>query len=518
MTFALRWRGLVQDYVISNADVTLRQARATGSFGITFDDSTVVHSTDLRFSGVDTKLLSDLIPGLKLPRSGVFAGRATVRGSRRALNVKGDVSFDDRSAGVSRVIAEGQIGVLDRNVIRARGLRVQMLPLQVAIIRTWRPNLPLAGTVTGTTTMNGSTSTQMALTMDVTHVDRGTTSSIAGSATLHATGPTRVDADVIAFPLSLVTVGRFFPSAGLRGSVTGPIHAHGLLSDLKIDTDLRLPDSGHVKANGTFDVASAAKGYDLTADFSLLNLHAINTKGPVTSLTAKLTAAGRGTDLATLTSKVAADFSTSHLVRGADSIALDTLSIRATAANGDAHLEKFFAGGPQMRATAAGSFGLVAARVDSLTYAIVVDSLGALNRWLPKSPDSTSVKARPAVVARIIADARADSARTAKRTEMERMIHGRPPPRAVVIRPQPVPRDTMLGRLFLVGTLRGNLDRFELRGRAEGDSIIARGNTVRRFASTYEWRGGRGVQSSAAIAADAERVSVMGFGFDTVNA
>ncbi|HEY2162974.1 MAG TPA: hypothetical protein VGH04_03240, partial [Gemmatimonadaceae bacterium] len=518
MDFALRWRGQTQDYLVSNADVTLRQARATGSFGITFDDSTVVHSTDLRFTGVDTRVLSDIIPGLKLPRTGVFAGRATVRGSRRALHVKGDLTFNDRSAGVSRVVAEGQIGILDRNVVRARGLRVQMLPLQVALIRAWRPSLPLAGTITGTTTVNGSTATQFALTMDVTHSDRGDSSSLAGSAVLHMGGLTRVDADVIAYPLSLVTVGRFFPSARLRGTATGPIHAHGLLSDLKIDTDLRLPDSGHVKANGTFDVASAAKGYDVTAALSAVNLHAIHTNGPITSLTAKITAAGRGTDPATLTSRVAADFSTSHLIRGADSIALDTVSIRATAANGDAHLEKFFAGGAQTRATASGAFGLAPGHIDSLTYAIVVDSLGALNRWFPKSTDSTAVNARPAVVARIIADARADSARTAKRTEMERMIHGRPPPRAIVIKPRPVPRDTMLGRLFAVGTVRGNIDRFELRGRAEGDSIIARGNTVHRIAATYDWTGGRAAQSNFSLAADAERVSALGFGFDTATA
>jgi translocation and assembly module TamB len=516
--FALRWRGLTQDYAVSRADVTLRQARALGSFGITLDDSVTIHDTDLRFSGIDTHLLSDIIPGLKLPRTGVFAGRATVRGGRRSMNVKGDITFNDRSAGVSRFVAEGQIGILDRNVVRARGLRVQMLPLQVAMLRTWRPELPIGGTVTGTTTVNGTTATQLSLSMDITHHDSAETSAIAGSATLHTTGPTQVDADVVAFPLSLVEVGRFFPSAGLRGTATGPIHAHGFLNSLKIDTDLHLPDSGRVVAKGTFDVADTAKGYDLTAAFATLNLHAVVAKAPVTSLTAKLSAAGRGTDPATLSSKVVADFSTSHVVKGADSIALDTLSIRATAANGEAHIEKLFAGGAQTRATVIGSFGLDTKHVDSLTYAIVVDSLGALNRWLPKSTDSTAVKARPAVVRRIMANARADSARTAKRTEMERMVHRQPGPKLVVIKPQPVPRDTISGRLFLVGTLSGNLDKFDLRGRAEGDSIVARGNTVQRVVSTYAWRGGRATPSAVAIAADADRVGALGFGFDTAMA
>ena len=516
MDFALRWRGVTQDYAVSQADITLRQARALGSFGITLDDSVTIHDTDLRFTGVDTRLLSDIIPGIKIPRSGVFAGRATVRGGRHAMNVKGDISFNDRTAGVSRVVADGQIGLLNGNAIRARGLHVQLLPLRVAMLRTWRPDLPIGGTVTGTTTWNGTTATQLALTMDVTHVDVDT-SSIAGSTTLHMTGPTQIDLDVIAYPVSLVEVGRFFPSAGLRGSATGPIHAHGLLSNLKIDADLRLPDSGRVVAKGTFDVADSAKGYDVAVTLASLNVHAILDKAPVTSLTGKVSGAGRGTDPATLSSKVAADFSTSRLVTaGADSIALDTLTIRANAANGDAHLEKLFAGGAQTRATASGSFGLDRRHVDSLTYAIVVDSLGALNRWFPRSTDTAGVQARPAVVRRIMATARADSARVAKRTEMERLVHHQPAPKLVVAKPLPVPRDTMLGRIFVVGTLRGNIEKFDLRGRGEADSIVARGSTVQHVVSSYAWQGGRSTPTVAAVAAAAEGVSAMGFGFDTV--
>ena len=76
----------------------------------------------------------------------------------------------------------------------------------------------------------------------------------------------------------------------------------------------------------------------------------------------------------------------------------------------------------------------------------------------------------------------------------------------------------MSGRLFLVGTLSGNVDEFDLRGRAEGDSIIARGNTVQRVVSSYAWRGGRATPSVFAFAADADRVSALGFAFDTATA
>jgi translocation and assembly module TamB len=518
LDLALKWRGALQDYQLANADVTIGRSHATGAFGITLGDTITIHDTDLRFSGIGTKTLAELIPGFRSPRPGVFDGHAAVHGGRHALVVDGDVTFVDERAGPSRVIAAGEIGFLDHGNVQARDLRLQLSPVQVAMARTWDAQLPVGGIVTGTTTLNGSTDTQMAMSLDLTHSDRGEVSSLAGSATLHFPGETRIDADVTARPISLVEVGRFFPSAGLQGSASGPIHTRGPVRDLRIDTDLRLPDSGRFVANGTLDLANKEKGYDLATSLYTFNLRTIDSKAPVTSLTARVTAAGRGTDVATLYSKVAADFSTSHWMQGSDSIAFDTVSIRATAANGMANVERLFAAGAQTRATVSGSFGLVANKSDSLTYAIDVDSLGALNRWFPRAPDTTAVPPRPAVTARIIAGARADSARTAQRTEMERLLNGRPGPRLVVNKPAPVPRDTLLGRVHLAGTLRGNVDAFDLRGHAEGDSIVARGNAARRVTSDYEWTGVRTPSSKASVSVSADQLSARGFAFDTVAA
>ena len=76
-----------------------RGARDAATFGITLDDTITIHNTDLRFSGVDTRTLEQLIPDLKSPRRGTFAGRAIVSGGRHALAVNGDVTFNDLSAG-----------------------------------------------------------------------------------------------------------------------------------------------------------------------------------------------------------------------------------------------------------------------------------------------------------------------------------------------------------------------------------------------------------------------------------
>src|SRR6185436_708864 len=115
---------------------------------ITLADTLTIHDTNLRFSGVDTRTLEQLIPDFKSPRRGVLAGRAIVSGGRHWLTLNTDLTFDDQRAGRSRVIAVGDVGFPGRGV-RASNLRLQMLPVQVELARTWFPTLPISGVVTG---------------------------------------------------------------------------------------------------------------------------------------------------------------------------------------------------------------------------------------------------------------------------------------------------------------------------------------------------------------------------------
>ncbi len=74
---ALSWRGALQDYAATNMNVALGGARIAGSFGITLDDTLTIHNTSLRFSGLETKTLEQLIQDFKSPRQGTLSGRAT---------------------------------------------------------------------------------------------------------------------------------------------------------------------------------------------------------------------------------------------------------------------------------------------------------------------------------------------------------------------------------------------------------------------------------------------------------
>ena len=511
----LKWRGSVQDYLVRNANVTVGPARGSGTIGVTLDDTIAIHDANVRFSGVDTRLLEQVLPHFSSPRRGVLSGRTTASGGVHALVLNSDITFDDQRAGRSRVIATGEVGQVGRNGVRARDLRVQLLPVQVEMARTWLPKLPVGGVVTGSATVNGSTDSQLLVTGDVTHDDRGARSRFDGKAAVRLAGGKHFDVDVNARPVSLVEVGRLFPKAGLQGEASGPVHATGTLAALSVQADLRLPENGRFTTRGTLDLASKETGYDLTSSLYTVNLKTVDTKAPATSLTANAIVKGRGFEPATMHATVAADLSASRL----DTVNVDTVSVRANIANGLADIQKLYVLGSHTAANATGTFGLVAGRSGTLAYRVNVDSLGALNRWIPHAAgDSIPIPPRPGVVAREIQRAKADSARVARATEMERLINGRAGPKLAANVPKPVPADTLSGAVTAAGTITGNITDFDLRGRAAGENIVARGNAAQAFKSDYSWTHARTPQSKLALAVDADNVSAMGFAFDTVNA
>ena len=511
--FKMTWTGAVQDYYATKTDITIGNAHITGSAGATLGDTLTIHDTDLRFSGVDTRLLEQVIPHFTSPRRGVLAGHAIVKGGRHALVLNADATFDDQRAGRSRLIANGEIGMFPGGM-RARDLRLQMLPVQVAMARTWMPSLPIGGTVTGSAKLNGSTTTQLAFTGKLDHDDRGAHSAFDGKGSIRLTGGKYFDVAVNAHPVSLVEVGKFAPAMGLQGSAAGPMHLTGALKNLHVTADMRLPDGGRFTTRGTLDLASKEKGYDLVSSLATVNLRTVDTKAPVTSLTANAVVRGRGFQLATMNATVAADLSASRL----DTIAFDTLSVRASVARGMANVERLYVLGSHVAANVHGTLGLVKGKNGTITYAVGVDSLGALNRFIRHSPgDTIAIPPRPAVVARALRQARADSARIAQRTEIERLATGKPGPKLVVDLPSPVPADTLMGTVKAAGTLTGNIEDFSLHGTAKGDSIVARGNSIRAFDSYYRWDNVRTPAAKLIAGVEAGTVSAMGFALDTVS-
>jgi autotransporter translocation and assembly factor TamB len=514
LDFDLDWVGYTSIYAARNADVRLETARFTGDLGVTITDHYSLHDTDFRFANLDTRLIEGMFPPTKLARSGILNGRAKVEGDEQAMNVDGDVIFDDRRAGRSHVLAKGEVG-FSRGTFNATNLRLTMRPLQVDMLRSFASNnMPLGGTLSGTATLNGSLASQLRAQADVTHVDRGATSALTGTVVMKkgaSFASSWFDVDARLHPLSLVELGRFFPSAGLRGTASGPLRLTGTSRNLSVNARLGFPDGGFLSLTGMMDLASRQKGYDIVAKMELLNANAILAKAPRTSVTGDVRANGRGFDPATMNATLVADLKTSSY----DTLSLNSAIVRLTAANGLARVDTLAVEMPYGLATASGTFGLRRGVTGELRYRVNIDSLSRLAPLFPAQQGE--FPPRPGILARRIERARTDSARIAEATEVQRAaIGGRPPTLAAVDTPRIVKRNEFSGSITAEGVATGNIKDFGARGTTTGDSIVAFGNTVEHIRADYNWTAARTPQSLFELNANATHLLTAGFDLDSI--
>ncbi|HEY8310047.1 MAG TPA: hypothetical protein VIG47_05790, partial [Gemmatimonadaceae bacterium] len=320
-----------------------------------------------------------------------------------------------------------------------------------------------------------------------------------------------INANLKLLPLSLATAGKFFPAAGLRGTVNGPVSVTGPMRNLDVAAALTTPDGGSVSAHGTLDMVSRPQAYDMSVSAHLFDVSQISTKGPRTSVSAEGTARGSGFALATLNAAATANVRTSVY----DSVSVDSAIVRLRASNGLLTLDTLTINVPHGYANAAGQFGLVATRVGRISYAASIDSLGALSRIVPPS-DTGLVQPRPALLhARVM---RADSAmaQAARSTAAERVVTGKALPRIPVDTPQAIPRNQLSGSISTHGTATGNIHTFDMAGAATGKSLVAFGSSVGSLAANYTWQTAFTPQSHVGAQVSAVDVFAAGFALDTV--
>src|SRR5688500_8041663 len=233
---------------------------------------------------------------------------------------------------------------------------------------------------------------------------------------------------------------------------------------------------------------------------------------PVTSVTASVRASGAGANPATMRATLAADFGASSW----DSVAVDSGSLRLSIANGLASVQRLRASGRSTRIDAAGSFGLVAGRIGELRYSVAIDSLGAYSRLIPGGGEAGVVPPRPGVVARAREQARQDSIRIARATEVERAATGRPMPRLAATLPPTVARSAPAGCTCPESVLRGNIRDFDGRGRLTANDVVLRGNSVEALRAEYAWTDARTSRSTIAVGVEGSDISIRGFAFDTL--
>ena len=514
------WERGTQQYVVRELDLTTGATRLRGDLGLTLGDSAAdvrLHDTSLEVAALPTSLVETLVPGLDVPREGILNGKAIVSGTATALQVDGDFTFDDVRAGRSRVLAAGELGAAN-GVFRAEGLRVSLEPLQLSMVRDAAPSLPLGGIISGRAVLDGESDDVLRLRgMDLTHADRSERSRVTGSAAFRAGNSASdrwIDARMIARPLDIRTLGRFAPAAELRGRVAGPIEVVGPWSALAVNAQLRSSEGGEVSARGTLDLASRDIGYALDIRTHLLDMNSLSGKAPRSSLSAFVQTRARGTTPNTLRGTFAADVLASSI----DTVAVDSVRVRASIRNGVLQLTDSWIRGPGTLLTANGSFGVADSTSGTLAWSAAVDSLGLLARYMPPA-DTTPVPPRPLRTADRLAAARRDSADVDQRLTVARLAGEAPAAAPIHVDTLPtIARDSLAGRLRANGEVTGGLGGFDLTGVLNAVGIVAQGSSVRQARAEFGWFGALTDATRYRVQLSADTLLAAGFALDSVSA
>jgi autotransporter translocation and assembly factor TamB len=505
--------GFALDADVTHQQPGIAQSRVLANGRLIFGAELIARDLRLTFRPMQTELLRTF--RADFPLAGTITGRATLNGSmQKGFAVDADLTHEQGGTGRSRVLANGNLQ-MGKEVI-ARNLRLQLNPLQVALVKQFNKTLPIDGVITGRATLNGPLQRSVSSVLDVTH--RGSTgvTHAIGTAALTFGASPRFDVQLSTPVLSLATVGRFAPAAGLRGTAHGSVALRGALRDLALEADLAVEDAGSVSARGRFDLQSKNMRYDFTSELKSFNAAAISTKAPETMLTGTLAAVGTGTDPATARAVVRADLLDLRVQAGTP--ALDTTRVLVRLADGLATFDRGQVRIGSARADFTGSFGLVEGRTGQLRYTLVVDSLAHFKSLLAAA-DSALQPPRPGWQARLIAAARADSLRIARATEVQRAATGQPAePTLAFDTVAPIRRDSVSGSLRAEGVLTGNIKRFDARGTAKADHAVVAGNSVASAEASYTVTGVRTPNATLHVEATGDSVHVAGFAFDSASA
>ncbi|HEY2026898.1 MAG TPA: hypothetical protein VGG78_07800, partial [Gemmatimonadaceae bacterium] len=515
--YTMRVHGDTAEYAVADADMHYHEATVAGSVSLTrvqpvIGKSTVlVRSADVVVARLTTDALREIAPSLKLYRRGTIDGRAAVSGTPGALHLDADVQFDDARSGHSRLIARGGLGIGDG--FRARDLAVDLRPLQLASLAGTPVHVPLGGTVTGSATINGASQQGWHVRGDLTHVDGTNRSHVVGDAQYQSVGK-RILADAHLEPLSLATVGRFFPVAELRGSVAGRVHAEGTTRDLRVSGALLAANGGTLDIRGGARLAGGSTRYDVAATLDALDVFSLTRRAPHTRLTGTLTARGRGISLASGEVALTANLGPSRY----DTLSIDRLVARLTASNGLLHADTFVVDAVGAEARAAGTLGLVTTRSGDMKVDVVIDSLGALRRWLGTNDSSRVLPASARQAARLAA-ARSDSIRRAEAVRIERLALGLPPGVTLAIDTLPsLRKDSLAGSLRADATLHGNIKRLGVDAHVAGRDLVIRGNAARTVSADLVSANVRDTSLSLAFRADVESLQTSGYAFERARA
>ncbi|MDB4909770.1 MAG: hypothetical protein JWO39_593 [Gemmatimonadetes bacterium] len=456
----------VLEYGLSKMDVRSTKSHLTGAMTFVVGFPVLgVTNVDAQFSPLDFDLLRTLAGG-PFPEDwqGTFTG--SVRGPGGLLTDwhvdDAEMTFHDAHVrgAVSRASMHGALDILVPSNTKFHELDVDIATLDLRTIQYLFASFPrLKGTISGVATLDSSWLDTRFHDADIVHHDDTLpTSRFTGDGRVtQAPKFTAFDVTLQAQPVSFTTFAHSYPGLAFRGNFSGPMRIRGTMDDLDVTTNLS-GDAGTMAVNGNFDLDSvsglAGRGTASVADLDVQALLERNTL-PSTSLAGRAAFDMHGDSIANLSGSLNVDLDQSRIepvdVSGATGaftfgdahMRIDTLSIVSSVAH----------------VSAKGALGLAPNVVDSLRYAVVIDSLGGLRPWiLPRTASDTAPR---------------DTAVRLTEHDLElRQL-----------------RDSLDGRAHAEGMLVGSIDTLLARGVIAGESLFVAGNRVAAASATYDMGG-----------------------------
>jgi translocation and assembly module TamB len=465
VTLTGRIGGVLQlDGDMAMRDPATGTSRVRARGGIDMTGPVQLRALRVAFDPLQAELIREYVTDL--PLGGTLAGELRLDGPPSGtLRVTGAVAHRHPSTGTSHIGLNGGVRLGDE--LRFSDLDLRFEPLRARLVQAFVPALPLGGTIEGTATLDGAPGTRIIVQADVRHDDAGHRSHVTGRADISAGSGGSANVDAMLQPLSLAAAGRFAPGAQLHGAVAGPVRAAGRLDDLRVTAELDVVGGGALRVDGVLDLASAQTGYALDLRLRAFDVAAVTRRAPAaTALSGAASARGRGRHPATMHATFEADLVDSEV----DDVTTDVVRVRAAIEHGLAAIDSSVVRIGAAEAILDGSFGLAAGRRGELHYHVTVDSLHAFAAWLPadEGVPMANDAADPANASDVDDEVRvagavlgADSVLIGAAADVE-----------------PVPTDSLAGRLKAAGTLRGAIQQFAVEGTAELEDLVFRGTQV----------------------------------------
>ncbi|TVR63762.1 MAG: hypothetical protein EA422_08625, partial [Gemmatimonadales bacterium] len=221
-----------------------------------------------------TELVRALAP--QFPLRGEIRGETTFDGPVTGpLRIDGALVHQDPAVGTSRMSARGVVAFTDE--LRVSQGVVELDSLQVELIHAVDPDFPLSGTVEGTARLDGTLQEGVEFGVELFHRQAEDESSrVAATGEVATAGDGRITADMELDRVSLSTLGRFAPEAGLQGSLDGDARMAGSFVDLTAALSLRLPGEGILESEGAVDLTGEAPVYRLALGLQGVDLSALS--------------------------------------------------------------------------------------------------------------------------------------------------------------------------------------------------------------------------------------------------